>query len=155
MPTSLIRGMGAWPLGEGPLGHAPADALEGATEQEPVEALYFDPLTRSYLQNEDLSMVAGSAPIQRAAHLLMPVGSLPATVSSGLDVESIKRASPEARAKAIEDALRRAWKTLLEASLIAIGRITVSDRAGWSGEFDVQVKDLVTKETATLSGKVN
>lgn len=156
MATPLGSGLGAFGAGVGPCGHDPEDELVGSHRQETVEALEFDPYDRVYSQNADGSMVAGSGPIQRAAHLMLPLGSIAATPESGLDVDAIKRASPGARKNVIEDALRRTWKVLIETNQIRMGTVTVV-RPGppWKGEFTVDVVDLVTKKPETLRGKVN
>lgn len=165
MATPLGTGMGAFGAGVGPAGHDPEDALVGAVKQSPVASLFFDPFNRLYAQNADFTMVEGAAPIHRAAHLLLPLGSLPAIPSSGLDIDAIKRATHESRIAVIEDALRRTWKVLLEGGQIAMGKVTLLDNAGnewtinsgvpWPGKFDVAVQDLVTKQPATLEARVS
>lgn len=155
MATPLGSGLGAFGAGIGPCGHDPEDAITGSHRQEAVAALEFDPYDRVYVENEDGSLVAGTGPIQRAAHLMMPLGSLAATPDSGLDIVAIKRASPGARRNVIEDALRRAWKALLETKQIRMGAVTVLNPGPpWKGEFTVDVTDLVTRSPETLRGKV-
>jgi hypothetical protein len=165
MATPLGSGAGAFGAGVGPAGHDPEDALVGATRQTPVAALYFDPFNRVYAQNADYTMVTGAGPIHRAAHLLLPLGSLPATPNSGIDIAAIKRAPPQSRIAVIEDALRRTWKPLLETGQITMGKVTLLDHAGkewtvdsgfpWPGKFDVAVQDLVTNQSALLEAKVS
>lgn len=156
--------MAAFGAGVGPCGHDPEDELDAGATQTPVGALYFDPYDRVYAQNADHTMVQGAGPIQRAAHLLLPLGGIPAVASSGFDVASVKRSPPSQRQLALEDALRRAWKTLLESGQIEMGKVTMLDVDGsewtaekgrpWGGRFDVVVRDLVTKQPATLEAKV-
>lgn len=153
MSAPLGSGLGAFPAGVGPAGHDPEDDPSEVVTQAPVEALYFDPYDRVYTLNDDLSVVAGSGPIQRAAHLMLPQGSLPATPNDGFPVDDVRRAAPNQRLRAIEDALRVAWKPLLEAKQIRIGIIELEKSTPWSGRFYVEVTDLVTKQTKTLEGR--
>jgi hypothetical protein len=155
--------MAAFGAGVGPCGHDPEDALVGATKQEAVSALYFDPYERAYTQNADYSMVGGSGPIQRAAHLLLPLGAIPAVSGSGFDTGAVKRASPAARLTVIEDGLRRTWRTLLETKQISMGPVRLVDSSGrtwesgpWGGLFEVPVYDLVNqaKSPVPLRGRV-
>lgn len=155
MANPFATGLGAFGAGIGPFGHDPPAELVGAAKQAPVAALEFDPYDRVYAQNADRSMVAGAGPIQRAAHLMMPRGSIPATPASGLDVDAIRRAPPSARKTVITDALRRTWKVLIESNQIRMGTVTlINDGTYWKGEFQVEVVDLVTKQPETLKGKV-
>lgn len=162
MATPLGTGMAAFGCGVGPCGHDPEDALVGALKQDPVAALYFDPYTRTYLQNADFTMVEGAGPIQRAAHLLIPLGSIPATPTSGFDTGPVKRANQDARIGVIEDKLRRTWKKLLDTNQISMGKVVLVDADGntwesgpWDGHFEVPVTDLVTKGDPTpLRGRV-
>jgi hypothetical protein len=151
----IAQGAGAFEAGEGPAGADPLATPSAVVTQAPVGALHFDPFQRTYTRNDDLSMIAGSGPIQRAAHLLLPLGSLPATPNSGLDVLSIKRALPIRRQRAIEDALRVTWASLLNSNQIAMGKVTlepVASGRSWSGKFDVEITDLVTQTTTTITG---
>ena len=152
MPTLLGSGMASQGAGVGPCGHDPEDEPSAVVTQTPVAALYFDPFQRRYVQNPDLSMWKGAGPIQRAAHLLLPLGSLPATASSGLDVQSIRRAPPARRQRAVEDAVRIAWKPLTQSRQIVMGKVTLDPSAPWNGKFTVEVTDLVTKQPVRLEG---
>lgn len=155
MDNLINIGAGAFAAGEGPAGHDPEATPSSVVVQAAVGALFFDPFQRTYKRNADLSMVEGSGPIQRAAHLLLPLGTLSSTASSGLDVASIKRAAPNRRQRAIEDALRVTWKQLIDGDQIAMGKVTLEETEpgkAWSGKYYVEVTDLVTQKTATLTG---
>jgi len=163
MAIPLGSGMGAYGAGVGPCGHDPEDALVASLTQTPVAALYFDPLSRTYVQNADFTMVAGTGPIQRAAHLLMPLGSIPAVPLSGFDTGAVKRAAPDARKAVIEDALRRTWKVLLDTQQISFGNVVLTNAYGvpwtggpWDGFFFVPVYDLINraKTPIPLTGRV-
>lgn len=162
MATPLGSGMASLPAGVGPCGHSDPDALVGALKQTPVAALYFDPFTRTYVQNADFTMVPGTGPIQRAANLLLPLGALPSTRTSGFDVAAVKRAPPNARLTVIEDALRRTWKPLLSTGQISFGTVRLLDGKGntwesgpWNGQFEVPVYDLITKgDPVALRGRI-
>ena len=155
MSQPIAEGAGAELAGLGPAGHdSEADPSDVVTQTR-LGALHFDPFDRVYTQNADLSMVAGTGPIQRAAHLLLPLGALASTASSGLDLLSIKRALPSRRQRAVEDALRVAWKPLISEGQIVMGKVTLEPTEpgrSWSGKFYVEVTDLVTQKTSTLTG---
>lgn len=156
MTKPIARGAAAFGAGIGPAGHDPPAEPEERVLQEPVEALHFDPYDRVYAQNDDLTMVAGSGPIQRAALLLLPLGSLPATASSGFPVDAVRRASPAQRYSVIMNALRQTWKPLLETGQIEIVSLELepTPRGGtWSGRFYPLVRDLVTQAEKKLTGK--
>lgn len=149
------RGMAAFGAGVGPCGHDPEDELEGATPQETIEAHKFDPYDRLYKLNANYSAVGDSPAIQRAAHLMLPLGAIPAVATSGLDIQAIRRAPPDIRLAVIEDALRRTWKVLLETNQIAMGKVTlINEGPPWSGRFEVEVIDLLRQKDTTLEGKV-
>lgn len=147
----LDTGLGSEGMGEGPIGHDSEDRPSAVVTQTPVGAIFFEPFNRIYLRNADLTMLPSSAPIHRAAHLMLPLGSIPATPGSGIDVGAIKRASPLRRKRVIEDELRVAWRTLLVEGAIAIGKVTVEPSVPWSGRWDVEVKDLLTEESVRLA----
>lgn len=156
MTNPIARGAAAFGAGLGPAGHDPADEPEERVVQEPIEAMHFDPFNRVFTQNADLTMVAGSGPIQRAALLLLPLGSLPATASNGLNIARIKRASKSQRARVILDELKIAWKSLLETQQIEILGVEIDEPAegqSWSGLFYPSVRDLATQEKKKLTGK--
>lgn len=156
MTNPIARGAAAFGAGLGPAGHDPADEPEERVVQEPIEAMHFDPFNRVFTQNADLTMVAGSGPIQRAALLLLPLGSLPATASNGLNIARIKRASRSQRARVILDELKIAWKSLLETQQIEILGVEIDEPAegqSWSGLFYPSVRDLATQEKKKLTGK--
>lgn len=156
MTNPIARGAAAFGAGLGPAGHDPADEPEERVVQEPIEAMHFDPFNRVFTQNADLTMVAGSGPIQRAALLLLPLGSLPATASNGLNIARIKRASRSQRARVILDELKIAWKSLLETQQIEIIGVEIDEPAegqSWSGLFYPSVRDLATQEKKKLTGK--
>lgn len=156
MTIPFARGAGAFGAGLGPAGHDPASEPDERVVQEPIEATHFDPFNRVFTQNADLTMVAGSGPIQRAALLLLPLGSLPATASNGLNVDRIRRASRSQRARVILDELKLAWKPLLETQQIEIVSVEIEQPAegqSWSGVFYPTVRDVATKDKAKLTGK--
>lgn len=151
MTIPLGSGLGAFGAGEGPAGHDPEDELEAALQQEPVAALEFDPEERVYVIKDDNTMAGTSPVIQRATLLMMPLGSIGAVATDGLDIKRIKRAGPESRQSTLEDALRRAWKVLIDAGQLRMGNVVVKNPGPpWTGEFEVEVIDLTTKQTATL-----
>jgi len=155
MPATLGSGLAAYAAGVGPAGHDPEDAPSAKVVQTPVGVLHFDPFDRIYARNEDLTMVAGTGPIQRAAHLLLPLGALPGTARSGLDTASIRRASLDRRQRTIEDALRVTWRSLISEGQIQLGKVTLEPTEpgkSWSGKFYVEILDLVTQQTSTLTG---
>ena len=155
MDNLIAIGAGAFEAGEGPAGADPLATPSAVVTQSEVGVLHFDPFQRTYTRNTDLSMVAGDGPIQRAAHLLLPLGSLPSTASSGLNIVAIKRALPSQRQRAIEDELRVAWAPLINTDQIAMGKVTlepVASGRAWSGQFYVEITDLVTQKTTTLTG---
>lgn len=158
MTKPIARGAAAFAAGLGPAGHDPPTEPDLPPEQEPIEALQFDPYDRVYVQNADLTMVAGSGPIQRAAILLLPRGALPATSTSGFPVDDVKRASPAQRRRVIMNALRQTWKTLLETQQIAIEGLEIEPTPNggvWSGRFYPIVRDLTTDgKPQKLTGKV-
>lgn len=155
MPTPLGSGLAAYAAGVGPAGHDPEDEPSRKIVQTPVGVLYFDPFDRVYSRNDDLTMVAGTGPIQRAAHLLLPLGALPGTARSGIDTASIRRAAPDRRQRTIEDALRVTWRSLISEGQIQMGKVTLEPTEpgkSWSGRFYVEVFDLVTQQAFTLAG---
>lgn len=151
MTAPLSFGLGSLPAGVGPAGHdLPAELQTQIKDMAPT-ALAFDPYDRVYVQNDDFTMASGTGPIQRAALLMLPLGSIAATPSSGLDISAIRRASPAARVTVITDALTRAWKTLIETNQIALGKVTIPKPGPpWDGIWEVEVTDLVNKKTSTL-----
>lgn len=156
MSNPFARGAAAYGAGLGPAGHDPAAEPDERVVQEPVAALHFDPFNRVFTQNTDLTMVAGSGPIQRAALLLLPLGSLPATATNGLNVARIRRASRSQRARVILDELRVAWKPLLDTQQIEIVSVEIEEPGegqSWSGLFYPTVRDLATQEKQKLNGK--
>lgn len=158
MAIPLGSGAGAFGAGEGPAGHDPEDEPSDRVIATPVKAVYFEPFNRRFSQNSDLTMVEGTAPIQRAALLMLPLGSMPTVASSGLNIKRIRAAAPEKRKRVIEDELRVAWKVLLDAGLIAMGAVTLEPGEPWSGKFYVEVEDLVSRtngrtSTTSLVGK--
>lgn len=152
MAVPLGSGQAAYGAGVGPCGHDPEDDPSEVVVQTPIAALYFDPYDRVYTLNADLSLKAGAGPIQRAAHLMLPRGAIPAVAFSGLDVNAIRRATPARRVRIIEDELRLAWQSLLSTGQITMGKVTLDDTNPWSGRFYVEVTDRITKQTATLDG---
>jgi hypothetical protein len=144
-------GLAAFEAGMGPAGHDPENVPSTAAAQAAISAAYFDPFDRVYRMNADKSLVAGSGPIQRAAHLLLPLGALPATPFSGLDIQAIRRATETQRQFVVETELRIAWKVLLDALQISMGKVTIEASRPWSGRFFVDVVDLATEESALLS----
>jgi hypothetical protein len=156
MPTSTLgTGLAAFPAGVGPAGHDPDEKPTTLPKQTPIPALAFDPYARVYVRNADGTMAAGTGPIHRAAHLMLPRGSIAATPNEGLDVQAIRRATPESRLTVIKDAVYRTWKVLIESRQIAVGRIFVLEPGPpWSGKFEVEVVDLVNKiDPMTIEGK--
>jgi hypothetical protein len=148
-----MSGVGSFGAGEGGAGHDPLDELEARPVQTPVKALYFDPYDRIYLRNPDLTMVEGSPVIHRAAHLMLPLGSIPAVATSGFDVEAVRRATPDARARVLEDAVRRMWKVLVDEGVLGIETIVMDPSDPWNGLWYADVIDLTTKTPARLGKK--
>ncbi len=151
MPVPLGSGLGAYGAGVGPFGHDPEDEPTAVATQTPVGAIAFDPYDRVYRRNEDLTMQPSSGPIQRAAHLMLPLNAIPATPGSGINVDRIRRASPLQRRRVIEDELRVSWKSLLDTGQIRMGKVTIEASTPWSGRWDVEVVDLITEQKTTLS----
>ena len=144
-------GLGAFPAGVGPFGHDPEAEVVGQAVQAPLEANYFDPYDRVYVQRSDQTMVGTTVAIQRAALLMLPKGALPASASSGIDVDRIRRASEDARERVIDDEVRRSWKVLLDAKLIELRGIQLDTTTDpWNGRFYVDVIDLTTQAGAKL-----
>lgn len=120
-----------------------------------VEVISFDPLLRLYEQNADLTMKASTKTIHRAAHLLLPLGSIPAVKDSGLDIVAIKKALPETRQRVVEDAVNRAWKSLLDEKVIKIHAIVLHESIPWSGLFYIDAEDLETTQPFRLQASAN
>lgn len=148
--ASLVYGAGAFPPGECPAGHDPPDDPSERVEQTSIASAEFDPYDRVWSQNDDLTLTAASPVIQRAALLMMPLGALPATPTHGLDIVRIKRALPSQRLRIITEELKRAWSPLLDPGLMRMGEVTLS--SPWTGEWQVKIVDLLTREDATLTG---
>lgn len=144
MALLVLGGLGSYLVGEGLAGHEPGEAHTYPVEQSTVEAVKFDPYDRTFPQNEDLTMQSVTPALQRAALLMMPLGSIPAVAKSGLNIDRIKRAAPEDRLRVIESELRITWKTLLDAGILQLERVELHPSDPWNGTFYPYVRDLTT-----------
>lgn len=151
MPTINGQGAAASGAGEGYAGFGYPDEPSARVIATPVKAIAFDPYNRVYEQNADLTMKEVSPTMQRAALLVLPLGSLPSTPRNGVDLKDVANASNDERQRAAEDAMKVALKPLLDERVLRIERVTLEGGSeDWTGRIITDVIDLTTEKPGYL-----
>lgn len=115
-----MSGAGAYPAGIGPAGYSPVPDASGRPVAVPIAAFY-DPALRGF-PFDDNGEIVGVHPVDQEAALrvTIPLGSLRSSPLVGINWARIRLASGAALQRTIDDEVRTALRTLVNAGDVKI-----------------------------------